>query len=127
MVLLSKSIKLVGEGVFAVLAVLDIAGQAFDAKFGDALERSLFVVAVSLDGLNEVRNEVAAAAQLHVDAAPGLLHEDLSPDQQVEGEDSPANQQKACNAQESYRHGPGRGNAKRNGKGPQRNERVHAR
>src|SRR5437660_2310494 len=42
---------------------------------------------ISLYRLDQVRNEIAAATQLHVDAAPGLTHHVACADQAVEDHD----------------------------------------
>ena len=44
------------------------------ASLGNLLERAAFVGSIAFDGLDEVRDEVETALQLHVDLRPGVIH-----------------------------------------------------
>jgi hypothetical protein len=48
---------------------------------------------VALHGLDQVRDEIVAALELHVDAAPGLVDLVARADERVPGRDDPDDQQ----------------------------------
>jgi hypothetical protein len=58
-------------------------------ELGDRAERRPLVVRVGAHGLDELRDEVVAPRELHVDVAPGGAHLVAVPDQAIEGQHAP--------------------------------------
>jgi len=65
-------------------------GESIGASLGDGLERLALVRHVTLHRLHEVRNEIGAALELHIDSRPSLLGELPLPDEVVVGDDAVA-------------------------------------
>jgi hypothetical protein len=65
-------------------------GQARDRH---ALQRLALLRGVALDRLDEVRDQVVAALELHLDGAPGLVDLVARADQPVVGKHAPQRQQ----------------------------------
>ena len=59
------------------------AGDRLGAQFGNVAEQAVLVGGIALDGFDQVGDQIGAAAQLHVDAAPALRHEVLVADQAI--------------------------------------------
>ena len=57
------------------------------AQFGDVAEQLVLVGGIALHRLDQIGNEVGAALQLHVDAAPAFRHQVLVTDECVVGID----------------------------------------
>ena len=62
------------------------------AGLGDRLQGAALVLGITLDGLDEVADEVVAPLELDVDLGPGLLHGVAQPDQTVVGAEEPQHQ-----------------------------------
>ena len=62
------------HGTFSFGGAIDgLGAHSGRASFGDFLKSTLFVFGVTLDGLNDIRNEIGAIFELDCDIRPGLI------------------------------------------------------
>ena len=77
-----------GELRLGLLGRLDGGGaHRLGARLGGPHEHLLLVGGVALDGLDQVGDEIVAALELDVDAAPGFVDPVAAPDDRVPDED----------------------------------------
>src|SRR5208337_4585270 len=68
-------------------------GHGAVARVDDGFEGALFVGGITLHGFDEIRDEIVAAFELHIDVRPGVIASDLQPDQAVVHRDAEDHQE----------------------------------
>src|SRR5439155_19032111 len=76
------------------------------ARFGHLLKDRRLVRRISLDGLDEVRDEVVTPLELDVDVSPGLLHALTQRDEAVVGRDEEEGEHPEDDKDDDDFHGP---------------------